>query len=70
MLSTVKISHMYNYIKLISQQRKFIRECSLEHAQKLKDFWGSFYEWKTEAFQQGTEWESLRHEDLQFHPEE
>jgi hypothetical protein len=54
-------------------QRNFIREVSLEQAKKLKDFWASFYSWKTTQWPNGImpeDWQQLRTADAASYDEE
>ena len=47
-------------------QRKYIREISVEGAKRLKDFWSSFYLWKTSQWPNGLcleDWNVIHHED-------
>ena len=51
---------------LLFLQRNFIREVTLERARKLKDFWTSFYSWKTSQWPNGLtpeDWHTLKNED-------
>ena len=54
-------------------QRKYIRDTDVETARKIKDFWVTFYSWKTEKWANGinsAEWQMLRREDGLSYSEE
>ena len=54
-------------------QRKYIRDTDVETARKIKDFWVTFYSWKTENWANGinsAEWQMLRREDGLSYSEE
>ncbi|CAB4045409.1 Hypothetical predicted protein [Paramuricea clavata] len=71
-----KHSHGCNRINLHKEiiiVRNFIREVSLDEAKKLKDFWASFYTWKTTQWPNGImpeDWHHLRTEDAAAYDEE
>ena len=53
--------------------RKYIREITVERARKLKDFWSSFYQWKTSEWPNGIDmesWNIVQQEDRAAYDEE
>ncbi|CAB4005190.1 Hypothetical predicted protein [Paramuricea clavata] len=72
------IGQKYNVVatsalnKEIVLARKFIREKTTAEAKKLKDFWGSFYQWKLKKFPSTItreEWQMIKMEDQASYPE-
>ena len=59
--------------KIFLFQRKYIRDTGVETTRKVKDFWATFYSWKTEKWENGinsAEWQLLRREDRLSYSEE